>query len=136
MEENILEKRTMLQEVHEDICPVSDVLAKFGDKWALFTMLTLGENGTMRFNEIKHSIDSISQRMLTVTLRGLEQNGMVSRTMYPQIPPRVEYQLTPLGNQLLNKILDLSDWVRSNMDDILIARKTFSKERPVKDQVL
>jgi DNA-binding HxlR family transcriptional regulator len=131
--ENILNKNLPLLEEHEMICPVSDVVAKFGDRWALFTMLTLGEHGRLRFNEIKHRIRDISQRMLTVTLRGLEENGLVTRTIYPEIPPRVEYELTGLGQELVIKIVDLSDWARLNMDEILVARKKFAKDYSIKE---
>lgn len=122
-----LEKMPGLMEDHMGVCPIADVLAKLGDRWALFTMLTLGEHGRMRFNEIKHSITGISQRMLTVTLRGLEENGLVTRTIYPEIPPRVEYELTDLGLGLLGKILELTDWAKGNMDEILAARVRYSK---------
>lgn len=110
------------------ICPVKDVMAKLGDRWAILSMLTLGDNGRMRFNAIKASIPDISQRMLTVTLRGLEQNGLVTRTIYPEIPPRVEYELTPLGKELLVKIMDLSAWAKSRLDDILVARKKYAED--------
>lgn len=122
-----LEKVSTLMEDHMGVCPIADVLAKLGDRWALFTMLTLGEHGRMRFNEIKNSITGISQRMLTVTLRGLEENGLVTRTIYPEIPPRVEYELTDLGLGLLGKIIELTDWAKGNMDEILAARVRYAK---------
>lgn len=123
-----LKKEPTLLEEHTGICPIADVLAKLGDRWALFTMLTLGEYGRIRFNEIKGKIHGISQRMLTVTLRGLEENGLVTRTIYPEIPPRVEYELTDLGLGLLGKITDLTDWARGNMDEILAARERYAKK--------
>lgn len=122
-----LEKVPTLMEDHMGVCPIADVLAKLGDRWALFTMLTLGEHGRMRFNEIKKSITGISQRMLTVTLRGLEEDGLVTRTIYPEIPPRVEYELTDLGLGLLGKIIELTDWAKGNMDEILEARARYAK---------
>src|SRR6266705_1135369 len=82
------------------MCRAREVLDLVADKWSLYVIAELGQ-GTQRFNELKRSIDGISQRMLTVTLRGLERNGLVTRTIYPVIPPRVEYELTGLGSMLL-----------------------------------
>src|SRR5688572_9852250 len=79
-------------------CPVKDILGHFADKWSIFTILALGKREKVRFNELKEMVEGISQRMLTVTLRSLEENGLVDRKLYPEIPPRVEYRLTPLGS--------------------------------------
>lgn len=105
-----------------DSCPIRNVLDRFGDKWSILVLTTLGKKGTMRFNEIHHEIDDISQKMLTVTLRTLEADGLVSRKIYPEIPPRVEYSLTELGNDLLPHIRGLIDWALENMRAIVKTR--------------
>lgn len=123
--ENNLKKCWSVEDA-EEICPIKDVIAQFGDKWALFTLLTLGEAQKMRFNEIKNSINGISQRMLTVTLRSMEEHGLLTRTMFAEIPPRVEYELTNLGRSLLCKIQGLADWSREHMEEIVIAKEKFA----------
>jgi len=109
---------------YED-CPVRNVLDRFGDKWSLLVLIILGDNGTMRFNQLTSSIGDISQKMLTVTLRTLEADGLVSRKIYPEIPPRVEYTLTPTGAELLPHIESLTGWAVKNMEKITEARKTY-----------
>src|SRR5688572_19144357 len=81
-------------------CHARDVLARVGDTWSVYIIHMLGDARTLRFNELRKEVDGISQRMLTVTLRGLERDGLVTRTVYPEVPPRVEYSLTPLGATL------------------------------------
>ncbi|WP_051469469.1 helix-turn-helix domain-containing protein [Chelativorans sp. J32] len=95
-----------------------------GDKWTMQVVKHLG-NGTMRFNELRRTIEGISQKMLTTTLRNLERDGFVTRTVYPTIPPRVEYQLTDLGCELLIPIRALSEWVSENRYRIEEARARF-----------
>ena len=95
---------------------ISEVLARVGDKWTVLVVTYLGE-GPMRFNELRRSINGISQRMLTLTLRGLERDGFVTRTVFPTIPPRVDYELTALGRDLLMPVTALSDWARNNSND-------------------
>ena len=90
-------------EVAEDCRAVSEVLARVGDKWTVLVVSALGE-GPKRFNEIRRALGSISQRMLTLTLRGLERDGLVTRTVFPTIPPRVDYELTKLGRSLLKPV--------------------------------
>ncbi|MBX0335421.1 helix-turn-helix transcriptional regulator [Pontibacter sp. HSC-14F20] len=107
-------------------CPVKDILARFGDKWSIYTILTLGKEEILRFNELKSQINGVSQRMLTVTLRSLEEDGLVNRQVYPEIPPRVEYSLTPLGQGLLLQLLQLADWAKLNIDQILAAREKYA----------
>lgn len=85
--------------LHEGICPIRDILSRLGDKWSLLVLTTLYSNGTMRFNDIQRSLGDISQRMLTVTLRSLEADGLVHREVYPEVPPRVEYRLTDSGGR-------------------------------------
>src|SRR5277367_6391696 len=103
---------------------VSDVLARIGDKWSVLVVSRLGA-GPLRFNELRRSIGSISQRMLTLTLRGLERDGLVTRTVFPTIPPRVDYELTPLGRDLLEPVSALGDWAIRNQPKIAGARVRF-----------
>lgn len=110
--------------VTEDCRAVSAVLARIGDKWSVLIVSRLG-NGRMRFNELKRDIGGISQRMLTLTLRGLERDGLITRTIFPTVPPRVEYALTPLGRSLLAPVSALGDWARQNRAKIEQARARF-----------
>ena len=104
-------------------CPVRDVLSRFGDKWSVLVLETLQANGTMRFNEIQRTIDDISQRMLSVTLRTLEQDGLIRRKVYAEVPPRVEYSLTPMGESLMPHVDALVNWAIQNMSQILGRRQ-------------
>jgi DNA-binding HxlR family transcriptional regulator len=110
--------------VPEDCRAVSEVLARVGDKWTVLVVSTLG-NGPKRFNEIRRALGSISQRMLTLTLRGLERDGLVTRTVFPTIPPRVDYELTGLGSSLLDPVSGLGLWARQNRQAIEDARRRF-----------
>ncbi|MQT14684.1 winged helix-turn-helix transcriptional regulator [Segnochrobactrum spirostomi] len=101
-----------------------DILTRIGDKWTVLAVVMLG-TGPMRFTELKRAIDGISQRMLTLTLRTLERDGLVSRTVFPTVPPRVDYALTPLGMTLLRTLKDLSDWASANADAITRARAAY-----------
>jgi DNA-binding HxlR family transcriptional regulator len=116
--ENKIEKFTDLEN-----CPIRQVLDRFGDKWSVLILIILGQKGTLRFTELSLTIGDISQKMLTVTLRTLEADGLISRKAYPEIPPRVEYELTPLGSSLLPYINGLSDWADQHMRVILGNRK-------------
>src|SRR6201987_55338 len=107
-----------------DCRAISDVLARVGDKWSVLVVTRLG-GGPKRFNELKRSIGGISQRMLTLTLRGLERDGLVTRTIFPTIPPRVDYALTPLGRDLLQPVSALGAWAIRNQDKIARARARF-----------
>src|SRR6202451_3858447 len=107
-----------------DCRAISDVLARVGDKWSVLVVSRLG-SGSMRFNELRRSIGGISQRMLTLTLRGLERDGLVTRTVFPTIPPRVDYALTPLGRDLLEPVSALGDWAIRNQPKIPRAREQF-----------
>lgn len=111
-------------------CPVRDVLSRLGDKWSMLVLTTLSVNGTMRFSDIHKTIDDISQRMLTVTLRTLEADGLVHRKVYPEVPPRVEYCLTELGTTLMPHIEALVNWAVGNMDEILTNRQTAGSKSP------
>ena len=110
--------------LHEGICPIRDILSRLGDKWSLLVLTTLYSNGTMRFNDIQRSLGDISQRMLTVTLRSLEADGLVHREVYPEVPPRVEYCLTEMGTTLMPHIQSLVDWALGHMGEILTSRET------------
>ena len=110
--------------VAEDCRAVSEVLARVGDKWTVLVVSTLGD-GPKRFNELRRALGSISQRMLTLTLRGLERDGLVTRTIFPTIPPRVEYELTRLGRSLLEPVSSLGLWARQNRSAIADARRQF-----------
>jgi len=112
----------------EDCRAMSDLLARVGDKWTVLVVAELG-NGAKRFNEIRRALGSISQRMLTLTLRALERDGLVVRTVFPTIPPRVEYELTKLGRSLLEPVSGLGLWVRKNRQAIQDARRRFDAAR-------
>ncbi|MFT4033842.1 MAG: helix-turn-helix domain-containing protein [Siphonobacter sp.] len=109
------------------VCPIRGILDRIGDKWSFLTIMHIGGSGRIRFNELKSRIGDISQRMLTVTLRSLEEDGLIQRTMYPEIPPRVEYQLTILGKSLLEKMLDLAEWANQYKADILQSRQQYQR---------
>jgi DNA-binding HxlR family transcriptional regulator len=110
--------------VPEDCRAVSEVLARVGDKWTVLVVSTLGD-GPKRFNELRKSLGSISQRMLTLTLRGLERDGLVTRTVFPTVPPKVQYELTRLGCSLLEPVSELGLWARKNRAAIEQARRRF-----------
>jgi len=117
-----MEKRLEIYSHAED-CPVRNVLNRFGDKWSILVLMILGEVDNMRFNKLHKTIGDISQKMLTVTLRSLEADGLVKRTIFPEIPPRVEYEITDRGNSLLVHIHKLSSWAEENMEAINESRK-------------
>jgi DNA-binding HxlR family transcriptional regulator len=122
-------KRTRTQAAE---CPaIREVLHRVGDKWSVLIVDLLGE-GPTRFNELKRSIEGISQRMLTLTLRGLERDGLITRTVYPEIPPRVEYELTKLGETLLTPIQGLAEWAAENRVSIQDARTDFDGKQKKK----
>jgi len=110
-------------------CRAREVLQRVGDKWSVFVIDLLGQ-GTMRFTELHRAIDGITARMLTVTLRGLERDGIVTRTVHAVIPPRVEYALTPMGRTLLDTIGQLVIWADSHLDEIDAARAAYDARRP------
>jgi DNA-binding HxlR family transcriptional regulator len=105
-------------------CRAREVLQRVGDKWSVLAIDLLGQ-GTMRFTELNRAIDGITARMLTVTLRGLERDGIVTRTIHPVIPPRVEYALTPMGRTLLDTIGQLVTWTDSHLPEIEAARVAY-----------
>jgi DNA-binding HxlR family transcriptional regulator len=105
-------------------CEIRDLLDRLADKWSLLVVELLGE-GTQRFTELRRQIDGISQRMLTLTLRRLERDGLVRRTVHPVVPPHVDYDLTPLGATLLDAIEPLVAWTRQHRDTIAAARADY-----------
>ena len=106
---------------------ISGLLQRIGDKWTVLVVQTLG-GGSRRFNELRREIPSVSQRMLTLTLRNLERDGLVSRTVTPSIPPRVDYALTALGQSLQGPICGLASWAMDHVEDIHAARTRFDAE--------
>jgi DNA-binding HxlR family transcriptional regulator len=110
-------------------CRAREVLQRVGDKWSVYVIGLLGQ-GTKRFSELHRSIDGITARMLTVTLRGLERDGIVTRTIHPVIPPRVDYTLTPMGQTLLDTIDRLVTWTDSHLPEIQAARASYDAKHP------
>jgi DNA-binding HxlR family transcriptional regulator len=109
-------------------CRTHEVLARLGDKWSVYVIHVLGEAGTLRFGELRKQVEGISQRMLTVTLRSLERDGLVSRAMYPQVPPRVEYTLTPLAKTLRGIVGQLVEWSQAHLAEIDAARARYDRQ--------
>ena len=128
----MLKKRTMETKKNDQNfrpsaeCPIRNVLCRFGEKWPMLVMVTLAARGTMRFNELQKSIGDISQRMLSGTLRTLVEDGLVERIAYPEVPPRVEYRLTPRGGSLRPHTDALVGWALCQLDEIR-ARRTASQ---------
>ncbi|MHA6686612.1 winged helix-turn-helix transcriptional regulator [Mesorhizobium sp. A556] len=108
----------------EDCRAVSEILQRVGDKWTVLVVGKLGD-GSMRFNELRAAVGGISQKMLTTTLRALERDGFVTRTVFPTIPPRVDYELTDLGHELLVPVSALGEWARINTARVREARQRF-----------
>ncbi len=115
-----------IKEGAENCRAVADVIARIGDKWTVYVVGLLSD-GPMRFNEIRRAVDGISQRMLTLTLRGLERDGLVTRTVYPTIPPRVDYELTDLGRTLICILGPLGRWAVENRETVERARASFDR---------
>jgi DNA-binding HxlR family transcriptional regulator len=117
---------------HDELtCRVRDVLNRVGDKWSLTVIHQLAW-GPKRFTELLRDVHGVSQRMLTVTLRGLERDGLLSRTVYPTVPPRVDYQLTELGRTLLDTVCQLMAWTLDHLDDIEQARERYNARNPTR----
>ena len=109
---------------HPSNCRAREVLQRVGDKWSVYVIDLLGQ-GTMRFSELHRAVDGITSRMLTVTLRGLERDGIVTRTIHPVIPPRVDYELTAMGRTLLEIIGQLVTWTDGHLPEIDAARAAY-----------
>ena len=113
-------------------CRARAILDRVGDKWSMYVISQLSSR-PKRFNELKRDIDGISQRMLSVTLRGLERDGLVTRTMYPVMPPRVDYALTDLGRTLLATVTQFLTWAHEHLDEIEVARARYdAREQQLK----
>jgi len=106
-------------------CRAREMLVRVADKWSMYVIHVLADAGPLRFNEIRRRVDGVSQRMLTVTLRGLERDGLVQRAMYPEVPPRVEYALTPLGGTLRDIVRELIDWSGRHLAEVDRARARY-----------
>ncbi len=119
------------QKLTEECQSVSEILARVGDKWTVLVVSLLG-GGPMRFNELRRAVDGISQKMLTTTLRILERNGFCTRKVFPTVPPRVEYELTALGRDLLIPVKALGDWAIANRKRVDAARRRFDARNSVK----
>jgi len=112
---------------------ISEILSRIGDKWTVLVVSILG-GGPKRFNELRREVGSISQRMLTLTLRGLERDGLVTRTVYATVPPRVTYELTPLGRTLLEPIVAVAAWARQHRSEVVKARVIYDTSAAVEPQ--
>jgi DNA-binding HxlR family transcriptional regulator len=110
---------------------ISGLLQRIGDKWTVLVVTTLA-GGSKRFNELRREIPTVSQRMLTLTLRNLERDGLVSRTVTPSIPPRVDYELTELGRSLVGPLHRLEHWALAHVEDIHAAHDRFDAEADAK----
>lgn len=113
-----MRKKEQLNSIIE-ICPVRNVIARFGNKWALLVILILSENESIRYNELGRKIPDISSRVLASTLRTLEADGLVNRQFFQEVPPRVEYSLTETGRSLVPIINQLTEWAQENMKTII-----------------
>jgi DNA-binding HxlR family transcriptional regulator len=111
-----------------DCAIISDILSRVGDKWSILIVATLG-GGKLRFSELRRKVGTISQKMLTTTLRNLERDGFVVRTVYPTIPPKVEYELTTLGHDLLCPVEAMGRWAQANAKHVLAARDQFDHKK-------
>lgn len=111
-------------------CPIRNVLARISSKWPMLVLFTLDRSGTLRFNALRRAMPDISQKMLTTTLRTLEEDGLVSRRVYAEVPPRVEYELTARARSLLPILSELIDWAHSNMAAIMRDRQSHAAAVP------
>ncbi len=113
-----------------EMCPVRNVIARFGNKWALLTVLIIGEQGVVRFNELSRLIPDVSSRVLSSTLRTLEADGFIDRKVYAVVPPKVEYRLTDVGKSLLPLIQQLTEWAQTNMKKVMTHRREYEETAP------
>lgn len=109
-----------------EICPIRNVIARFGNKWALLVILVISEHGVVRFNELGKLIPDVSSRVLSGTLKVLAADGLIERKVYPVVPPKVEYSLTPTGETLVPLIAQLTQWAQTNMQAIKQHRRQYS----------
>lgn len=122
--------RTILEDTQFPQCPIRNILARISDKWSLLVIYTLdrSDKEAIRFKELQREIPDISQKMLTVTLRALEEDGYITRTVYPEVPPRVEYALTARAHSLIPHINALMMWAQENQEAIISDRKKASRK--------
>jgi DNA-binding HxlR family transcriptional regulator len=114
----------------DSTCPISDLLARIGDKWSMLVIVALAkaDNNCLRFSELMRDVNGISQRMLSTTLRHFERDGIVTRRLYPEVPPRVEYTLTKRGTNLLTPVKALVDWLLSEWPEIEKSRQSYDAQ--------
>ncbi|MEV7596005.1 helix-turn-helix domain-containing protein [Kitasatospora sp. NPDC089797] len=112
---------------YERGCPSRDLLDRIGSKWAVLVLGELGRNGTSRFGELRKALAGVSEKMLTQTLRTLERDGLISRTLYPEVPPHVEYELTALGQTLREPLKALTEWSVLHIGEVLTAREAYDE---------
>ncbi len=121
--------RIKLIDTYDPHCPVRNVLSRIADKWSLLVILTLNEGGTIRFKELQRALPDISQKMLTVTLRTLEEDGFITRRVYAVVPPKVEYSLTERAHSLLPHLFAITAWAKENMPNIITDRAASAERR-------
>ncbi|MFC8732210.1 winged helix-turn-helix transcriptional regulator [Luteimicrobium sp. NPDC057192] len=124
--ENVVE-RTRSFDPYERGCPSRDLLDHIGSKWAVLVLGELGRNGSARFSVLRRVLAGVSEKMLTQTLRGLERDGLVRRTVYPEVPPHVEYELTALGQTLREPLKALTEWSVQHVEDVIAARGDYDR---------
>lgn len=124
----MMKRNEIIDELVPD-CPIRNILARISDKWSLLVLYTLNQESVMRFNTLQKSIPDISQKMLTVTLKTLEEDGLVRRKVYAEVPPKVEYSLTDRALSLLPCINTLIGWAKDNMEAIIKDRKKANKRK-------
>lgn len=110
-----------------EMCPVRNVVARFGDKWSLLVLLVINGSGPVRFNELGRLIPDISTRVLSGTLKTLEADGLINRKVYAQVPPKVEYSLTETGKSLVPLIMQLTEWAQANMKNVMSHRREYEQ---------
>lgn len=122
--------KIVIADANDKNCPVRNVISRIGDKWTILTLCTINANKpSMRFKDLLLTIPDISQKMLTATLRTLEEDGLIARKAYPEVPPRVEYSLTKRALTLMPHLYGLIEWAKENMDDINEDRLNYEKKR-------
>lgn len=112
-----------------EICPIRNVVARFGDKWSLLVLLVINEAGIVRFNELGRMIPDISTRVLSTTLKTLEADGLIDRKVYAQVPPKVEYTLTDTGRSLIPLLVQLMEWAQRNMKNVMTNRRRYESAK-------
>ncbi|MDE6467341.1 MAG: helix-turn-helix transcriptional regulator [Muribaculaceae bacterium] len=112
-----------------EICPIRNVVARFGNKWSLLVLLVIDGSGIVRFNELGRMIPDISTRVLSTTLKTLEADGLIERKVYAQVPPKVEYSLTETGKSLIPLIMQLTEWAQTNMKNVMSHRRKYESAK-------